>query len=148
MESAPHICELEERVKVPVTDPFSVSNVYVGPTGRTIILVVTRMPWQNALQSLTVDFGKCSSNYEVRRHPDLRKRQSVESSTSDASATSTTISFPVPPSSSPTPSVHEAHGDIGKQFLDQSILPPSLAGTDGITLHGPLMCAYLVRAPT
>lgn len=135
-ESGTHICELNEHARVAVAEANgpSVSEISFDKPDLVIMLTVTRMQWRNAFQSLTVSFGGSSSNFEVRRHPSLRKRQN------SAPTASSTISFPIPPSSSPTPKAHDARGDVGFQFLNQAILPPSLPGADGVTLHGPLMC--------
>lgn len=141
-ESGTCICESTGSLGFLRTDRLSVSDYSIDKTGRLISLMVTQRQWKDVYGSLTVEFGSSSSNFEVRRHSDLRKRQNSESltvSTSDIAASSSVISFPIPPSSTPTPGVHDAHGDIGKQFINQAILPPSLPGIDGLTLHGPLM---------
>lgn len=133
----------DELVRALETNRPSVSEISIDEPDLQITLDVTRMQWRNAFQSLTVGFGGSSSDFEIRRHPSLRKRQDSEpsiTSTSDDSTASSTISFPVPPSSSATPEAHDAHGDIGFQFLDKAILPPSLLAANGLTLHGPLMC--------
>lgn len=137
-ESGTRICELNDHARIAETNRPSVSEISFDKPDRLIMLTVTRMQWRNAFQSLTVSFGGSSSNFEVRRHPSLHKRQNSEPT--GVSTASSTISFPVPPSSSPTPKAHDARGDVGFQFLNQAILPPSLPGADGVTLHGPLMC--------
>ena len=143
MESGTHICEFNEHARIAEANGPSVSGISFDEPDLLIMLTVTRMQWRKAFQSLTVSFGGSSSNFEVRRRPSLRKRQNSEptaAATSGVSIASSTISFPVPPSSSPTPKAHDARGDVGFQFLNQAILPPSLPGADGVTLHGPLMC--------
>ena len=93
---------------------------------------------------MKVDFGSSDVLYQVRRHKELSNRAlSTDVPAFTATATggtdSTTIPFPLPSTSAPTPRRHDAHGDIGHQFLNQAILPPDLTGANGLTLHGPTM---------
>lgn len=102
-----------------------------------MVLTVFPISWKDAFPSLTVDFGGSNADFEVRPHSDLRKRQNItptalitsgQSTTSTYSSSSTSIFFPVPPSSSPTPKNSKAHGDVGFQHLDTAILPPDVPG--------------------
>ncbi|MCJ1465237.1 hypothetical protein MMC07_003853 [Pseudocyphellaria aurata] len=119
-----------------------VSEVAVVESEMVIILRSSHLPWKDALQSMTVDFGSSGAEFEVRRHDQLRKRQdstaTAAPSSADAAA-STVISFPIPPSSSPTPGRSDAHGDVGFKYLDTSIVPPDFPGADNVALHGPLV---------
>lgn len=107
-----------------------------------IILGSSHMPWKDAFQSMTVDFGGSGAKFEIRRNDQLRKRQDSTATAAPSSveaAASTVISFPIPPSSSPTPGGFDAHGDVGFKYLDTSIIPPEFPGADNVALLGPLV---------
>lgn len=94
------------------------------------------MVWKHACHSIKVELHDGSEDLEVRRSSDLRKRQSAPST---ASEVATTIAFPVPPSSQPTPAVHQVHKNIDISFQDTQILPPKFPGLDGAKLNGPFV---------
>lgn len=98
-----------------------------------ISLTAFQMSWEHAFRSLTVDFGRSSADFVVRRHNGLRKRQDK------ISPKASTTSFPIPPSSSPTPTRDSSRANIEFQYLDQAILPPDLPGPDELTLISPLL---------
>lgn len=107
-----------------------------------IVLDSSHMRWKEVFHSLTVEFGGSDADFEVRRHDQLRKRQdstATAAATSTDTAEATKISIPLPPSSSPTPKRFDAHGDIGFNYLDTSIIPPNFAGADQVAIHGPLV---------
>lgn len=121
---------------------MSVSEVTVVESDMMIVLDSTHMPWKDVFHSMTVEFGGSGADFEVRRHDQLRKRQDSTATASPSSAdtaASATISFPIPPSSSPTPNGFDSHGDVGFKYVDTSIIPPEFPGADNVALHGPLV---------
>lgn len=107
-----------------------------------IVLDSSHMPWKDAFKSLTIDFEGSGADFEIRQHGQLRKRQDSTATAAPSSAdtaASTTISFPIPPSSSPTPKGHDAHGEVGFHYLNTSIIPPDFPNVDNVALHGPLL---------
>lgn len=82
----------------------SVSKVTRAPDELLIILAVSKIPWKIAFRTMTVDFGETDVEFEVRRHGELRRRDSPSSSTSTATSTTDLahISIPIPTNTPPT----------------------------------------------
>lgn len=81
----------------------SVSKVARAPDELLIILAVSKIPWKAAFRTMTVDFGETNVEFEVRRHGELRRRDTPSSST--LTTTSTTdlahVSIPIPTNTPP-----------------------------------------------
>lgn len=98
-------------------------------------MFTTPIAWKDSYRSMKVDFGTNTGDLSLRKHDGLRKRQG---STASATATvSPSAAFPVLPSSSPTPTVHEVTESIDLSYQDTTIFPPEFPGVDSVTLHGP-----------
>ena len=98
-------------------------------------MFATPIAWKDSYRSMKVDFGTNTEDLSLRKHDGLRKRQQ-----STATATVTpSAAFPVLPSSSPTPTIHEVTESIDMSYQDTTILPPDFPGVDSVTLHGPFV---------
>ena len=91
--------------------------------------------WKDSYRTLKVDFGTSTEDLSLRRHQRLRKRQR----TTATATVSPSAGFPVLPSSSPTPTIHEVTENIDLSYQDTQILPPKFPGLDSVTLHGPVV---------
>ena len=88
---------------------------------------------------MKLDFGESEEHFELRRHRRLQPRQ-APATNSGAAAASTSVDYPVAPTS--TPASHNATANINKQYLDTSILPPD-SSLGQITATGPKMYVAL-----
>lgn len=154
MESGIHTCELLERVLVTrdITNNSRVSEALLNFQERLMILSVERVPWKTTFNSMKVDFGESKDAFELRRHPRLEVRGAATTSSSvssvssvpsaslssspSAAATSTTVVYPLAPTS--TPNAFNATANINKQFLDTSILPAD-SSLGHVSIKGPKM---------
>ena len=92
---------------------------------------------------MKVDFGPSPEGLSLRRHGNLRKRQNSASTNAASATVSPSADFPVLPSSSPTPTIHEVTENINLNVQDTQILPPQFPGVDAVTLHAPFVYAIL-----
>ena len=145
MESGIHTCELLERVLVTrdTTNNSRVSEALLHFQERLIILSIERVPWKTTFNSMKVDFGESKDTFELRRHRRLEVRGAATTSSSissvsspSAAATSTTVVYPLAPTS--TPKAFNATANINKQFLDTSILPAD-SSLGHVSITGPKM---------
>ena len=114
----------------------SISNITIDVFVYRIEMFATPIPWKDGYRSMKVDFGASSTQeLSLRKHNELRKRQ-------ETTATATVIpssAFPVLPSSSPTPTIHEVTENIDLNYQDTMILPPNFPGVDSVMLHAPFV---------
>jgi len=94
------------------------------------------MSWNDACHTIKVNFHNSGDGLSFRLPSKLRKRQSVSRTATTAVSS---VSFSVPPSSQPTPAVHQANKTIDISFQNTQILPPKFPGVDGLTLQGPFV---------
>ncbi|KAL8667460.1 MAG: hypothetical protein Q9202_000676, partial [Teloschistes flavicans] len=106
-----------------------------------LLLSVSRVDWKGSMRTIRIDFGKSSENYVRPGHGTLRERQDTQSTepvnTTASEAASRTVSFPVPPSS--TPSATTAHRDLSFSYIGTPLLPPSFPGVDSASLNAPFV---------
>ena len=113
----------------------SVSNVTIDVFMYRIEIYATQIPWKDGYRSMKVDFGASTQELSLRKHNGLRKRQQ----TTVTATVSPSAAFPVLPSSSPTPTIHEVTENIDLSYQDTVILPPKFPGVDSVTLHAPFV---------
>ena len=94
------------------------------------------MHWKDAYRSMKIKFHKSDESLSLRQSGELRKRQDASPT---ATAAVSSIAFPVPPSSQPTPVINQVHKNIDISFQNTQILPPNFPGVNSVTLHGPLV---------
>jgi len=114
----------------------SVSAVSVDVLLLRVDFAITPISWKDACHTVKVNFHTSGGGLSFRLPDKLRKRQSVSRTATTAVSS---VVFSVPPSSQPTPAVHEAHKNIDISFQNTQILPPNFLGVDGATLHGPFV---------
>lgn len=112
-----------------------VSNTTVDVSAYRIEMFATQIPWKDGYRSMKVDFGASTQELSLRKHNGLRKRQQ----TTVTATVSPSAAFPVLPSSSPTPTIHEVTENIDLNYQDTMILPPNFPGVDSLTLHAPFV---------
>ena len=112
-----------------------VSNTTVDVSAYRIEMFATQIPWKDGYRSMKVDFGASTQELSLRKHNGLRKRQQ----TAVTATVSPSAAFPVLPSSSPTPTIHEVTENIDLNYQDTMILPPNFPGVDSLTLHAPFV---------
>lgn len=117
------------------SDRFSASNISTDEFVYRMELNAAPIPWKDSYRSMKVDFGASTEDLSLRRHNGLRKRQQGTST----ATVSPSAAFPVLPSSSPTPTIHEVTENIDWSFQDTTILPPDFPGVDSLTLHAPFV---------
>lgn len=130
------ISELVDIVSGVTAKRPSISKISIVARKRLLKLDASPLPWQDAFRTLTVDFGESSGDFAIRRHKELRKRQEDEptrASTLTRSDVLTRIKFPTPSSSASTDGKVSAHADIGSRFIDQSIFPLEIPGSESVS---------------
>ena len=114
---------------------YRASNITIDVFMYRIEMLASQIPWKDGYRSMKVDFGASTQDLTLRKHNKLRKRQQ--------SRTTATVSpsgdFPVLPSSSPTPTIHEVTENIDLSYQNTVILPPAFPGVDSVTLHAPFV---------
>ncbi|KAL9048689.1 MAG: hypothetical protein Q9206_005900 [Seirophora lacunosa] len=115
-----------------------------GSKGRDLelLLMVSPVRWKDSVQSIKIEFGKSNERYHTPRQKSLQQRQAPATPeatvvvSSAAVASTVEVSFPAPPSSTPTET--SASQDLGFSWVETPILPPSFPGVDSLTLSVPL----------
>ncbi|KAL8794368.1 MAG: hypothetical protein Q9195_003066 [Heterodermia aff. obscurata] len=123
-------CDLEGERNVRL-----VSNIAADVFAYRIEMFATQISWKDGYRSMKVDFGASTQELSLRKHNELRKRQQ----TTISATVSPSAAFPVLPSSSPTPTIHEVTENIDLSYHDTTILPPNFPGVDSVTLHAPFV---------
>ncbi|KAL8957212.1 MAG: hypothetical protein Q9193_005459, partial [Seirophora villosa] len=106
-----------------------------------LLLKVSPVRWKDSVQSIKIEFGKSNERYHIPRQKSLQKRQASATPeatvvvSSAAVASSVEVTFPAPPSSTPTET--SASQDLGFSWVETPILPPSFPGVDSLTLSVP-----------
>ncbi|KAI4093395.1 MAG: hypothetical protein LQ344_002983 [Seirophora lacunosa] len=107
-----------------------------------LLLIVSPVRWKDSVQSIKIEFGKSNERYHIPRQKSLQKRQAPATPeatvvvSSAAVASTVGVTFPAPPSSTPTET--SASQDLGFSWVETPILPPSFPGDDSLTLSVPL----------
>ncbi|KAL8949018.1 MAG: hypothetical protein Q9222_004841 [Ikaeria aurantiellina] len=87
------------------------------------------------------DFGKFDETYRTSLTRNNKRQIDSAGTTSvvatGASPSTAPISFPVPPSATPTAT--GTHQDVSFSYIDTPILPPQFPGVDSVTLHAPIV---------
>lgn len=106
-----------------------------------LVLSISRVAWKDSVHTIKIDFGKSNEIYQIARQGKVLKRASPVTSKSvvvaATGAAPSTVSFPVPASSTPT--ARSAHKDLSFSYKDTPLLPPSFPGVDSVTLNAPLV---------
>ena len=94
------------------------------------------MSWKDSCHSVEVSFQVSDESRSLSQSRELRKRQNAPTTTT---ASATSVAFSIPPSSQPTPAIHQVHQNININFQNTQILPPQFPGVDDVTLKGPFV---------
>ncbi|KAL9594254.1 MAG: hypothetical protein Q9219_007135 [cf. Caloplaca sp. 3 TL-2023] len=136
--TAHHTCNYDGERNVYLVSAVSAGNAET----QEITLSVSPARWKGSIQDIRIDLAKSTENYVFPDQGKFRKRQApstpdatVAVSTATGAASTVQVSFPAPPSSTPTET--NTHQDIGFSWIDTPLLPPSFPGVDSITLHAP-----------
>lgn len=89
-----------------------VSEVTRASDEMLIILAVSKIPWEKAFRTMTVDFGGTNAEYEVRQHGELRRREA------EATSTTTDLAYkPIPiPTNTPEPKSSNYNGKFDVKY--------------------------------
>jgi hypothetical protein len=135
-----------------------VSGVSVDEGEQLMILSTSSSPWKDTVHFMTLDFGRSSTDFELRRHGDLRPRQAAPFSAASATAAATStvitsepmttasltesVNIMYPATSSPPPtSTYLSTSLTSATYISQTILPPDT----GLGFHGPDVYLYDFR---
>ncbi|KAI4124675.1 MAG: hypothetical protein LQ338_004675, partial [Usnochroma carphineum] len=120
---------------------YLVTAVSSGNEDLDLRLSASPARWKDSIQTVKIDFGKAKEDYIIPGRGRVQKRQATSASeavvvaSTGAASSTIPVSFPAPPSSSPT--AKNAHKDLGFSWIDTPLLPPSFPGVDSITLNAP-----------